>query len=79
MAALVVVIIVVRVHVDVGDVSLIWDQLTQIQRRVMGLRYGLMGEKEHTIEQIENELMLTREEIRREEAEVLKMLRRQTH
>jgi DNA-directed RNA polymerase sigma subunit (sigma70/sigma32) len=47
--------------------------LSHLQQRMFTLRYGLNGEKRHTWTEIEEELMLTRGEVRAEEAEVLKI------
>jgi RNA polymerase primary sigma factor len=49
--------------------------VTPLQRRVMVMRFGLLGESLLTMERVQDELEMTREEIRREEAGALKRIR----
>ena len=50
--------------------------LSHLQQRIFILRYGLNGERRHSLEEIGEELMLTRGEITAEEAEVFKIAMR---
>jgi RNA polymerase primary sigma factor len=49
--------------------------LTEREQLILRLRYGLVGEEEHTLEQIGQSLGLSRERVRQLEARALKKLR----
>jgi RNA polymerase primary sigma factor len=49
--------------------------LTDREREVMRLRYGLGTEREHTLEEIGRRLSITRERVRQLEAKALKKMR----
>ena len=51
------------------------DKLTERERRVIVLRFGLEGERAHTLEEVGQELGVTRERIRQVEANALRKLR----
>lgn len=57
------------------DLSEAMSHLTQRERSILRLRYGLEGETAHTLEQIGQRLNLTRERVRQLEGEALKKLR----
>jgi RNA polymerase primary sigma factor len=49
--------------------------LTDREREVLRLRYGLGTEREHTLEEIGRRLMLTRERVRQIEAKAVAKMR----
>jgi len=51
-------------------------ELTPIQLRVLALRFGALGEKVHSLEQVQRELMITQEDIRIIESEVLRQIKK---
>ena len=53
-------------------------QLTERERTILCLRYGIGMDHEHTLEEISRRLSLSRERIRQIEAEAMKKLRRPT-
>jgi RNA polymerase primary sigma factor len=57
------------------DLSEAMSHLTQRERHILSLRYGLAGESALTLEQIGQRLSLTRERVRQLESEALKKLR----
>ncbi|NTV62892.1 MAG: sigma-70 family RNA polymerase sigma factor [Oscillochloris sp.] len=57
------------------DLSEAMSHLTQRERSILSLRYGLEGESALTLEQIGQRLSLTRERVRQLESEALKKLR----
>jgi RNA polymerase primary sigma factor len=57
------------------DLSEAMSHLTQRERHILSLRYGLVGEVALTLEQIGQRLNLTRERVRQLESEALKKLR----
>jgi RNA polymerase primary sigma factor len=57
------------------DLSEAMSHLTQRERHILSLRYGLVGETALTLEQIGQRLNLTRERVRQLESEALKKLR----
>ncbi len=52
-----------------------WDDLTHLERRLVVLSYGMRGEEVHSIAQIEIELMISEDQIRALERNILKKLR----
>jgi len=58
-----------------ADLSEAMSHLTQRERSILNLRYGLEGESALTLEQIGQRLSLTRERVRQLESEALKKLR----
>jgi RNA polymerase primary sigma factor len=57
------------------DLTSAMAHLSQRERNILRLRYGLEGETAHTLEQIGRRLSLTRERVRQLESEALKKLR----
>jgi RNA polymerase primary sigma factor len=57
------------------DLTSAMAHLSQRERNILRLRYGLEGETAHTLEQIGRRLSLTRERVRQLEGEALKKLR----
>lgn len=57
------------------DLSEAMSHLTQRERHILNMRYGLSGETALTLEQIGQRLNLTRERVRQLESEALKKLR----
>lgn len=57
------------------DLTSAMAHLSQRERNILRLRYGLEGETAHTLEQIGQRLSLTRERVRQLESEALKKLR----
>ena len=51
------------------------DSLTERERAVLEMRYGLNGEKPQTLEEIGSKMNVTRERIRQIEAKALRKLR----
>ena len=51
------------------------DSLTERERAVLEMRYGLNGEKPQTLEKIGSKMNVTRERIRQIEAKALRKLR----
>jgi RNA polymerase primary sigma factor len=58
-----------------SGVGQLMSTLTDRERLILRLRYGLGGEEEHTLEQIGQSLNLSRERVRQLEARALKKLR----
>ena len=57
------------------EVSELLESLTERERQVIRLRYGLEDGKPHTLEEIGNELDVTRERVRQIEARAMEKLR----
>lgn len=57
------------------ELANVLSELDERERRVIMLRYGLIGGRPHTLDQIGGEFGLTRERIRQIEAQVMKNLR----
>ena len=57
------------------EVSELLESLTERERQVIRLRYGLEDGKTHTLEEIGNELDVTRERVRQIEARAMEKLR----
>ena len=55
------------------------DSLTERERRVLSLRFGLVDGYSRTLEEVANEFSVSRERIRQIEAKALRKLRRQDH
>ena len=55
------------------------DKLTDRERRVLELRFGLEDGKDHTLEEVSDQFDVTRERIRQIEAKALRKLRHPTH
>jgi DNA-directed RNA polymerase sigma subunit (sigma70/sigma32) len=53
--------------------------VTPLQRRILTLRFGLSGERVHSLEETRAELELSYERLRQEEAEAFALIRRSTH
>ncbi len=62
-----------------ADLELILDRLPWRERRVLELRYGLSDEDPRTLQQIGQEVGVTRERVRQIEAKTLAMLQRSSH
>jgi RNA polymerase primary sigma factor len=67
---------------DAGARAVLRDQVAEVlsslsprERRVLDLRYGLESGKQHTLDEIGNELGVTRERIRQIETKALRKLR----
>jgi RNA polymerase nonessential primary-like sigma factor len=61
----------------VHDSVALWlNQLTEKQREVVSRRFGLLGHDSSTLEEVGNEIGLTRERVRQIQVEALKRLRR---
>ena len=58
-----------------GQVESVLSSLTERERRVLDLRYGLEGGQQHTLDEIGSRLGVTRERIRQIEAKALRKLR----
>jgi RNA polymerase sigma factor, sigma-70 family len=60
--------------------QIITDALTSVlndrEKKIMKLRFGMDGEKEHTLEEVGQEFQVTRERIRQIEVKALKKLKR---
>jgi RNA polymerase primary sigma factor len=54
------------------------ENLTQREREVLELRFGLLDGKDHTLEEVSNYFSVTRERIRQIEAKALRKLRHPT-
>jgi RNA polymerase primary sigma factor len=64
---------------EIKDViNKILSTLTKRERKVIQLRFGLIDNKEHTLEEISDKLNVTRERIRQIEAKALRKLRHPT-
>lgn len=57
------------------EVSELLSKLTDRERQVIGLRYGLEDGKTHTLEEIGGMLNVTRERVRQIEARAMEKLR----
>ena len=57
------------------EVSELLEALNERERQVIRLRYGLEDGKPHTLEEIGNELDVTRERVRQIEARAMEKLR----
>jgi RNA polymerase primary sigma factor len=58
-----------------GEVERAMAPLTDREKEVMRLRYGLGTDREHTLEEIGRRLMLTRERVRQIEAKAVAKMR----
>jgi len=58
------------------EVSELLDSLSDRERQVIRLRYGLEDGKTHTLEEIGNTLNVTRERVRQIEARAMEKLRK---
>jgi RNA polymerase nonessential primary-like sigma factor len=62
---------------DMNDTVALWlDQLNEKQREVVARRFGLRGYESSTLEEVGQEIGLTRERVRQIQVEALKRLRR---
>ena len=61
---------------DRERISGLLDYMTERERRILDLRFGLQDEKQHTLAQIAKKLKVSRERIRQIENIALKKLRR---
>ena len=61
---------------DKERISGLLDHMTERERRILDLRFGLQDEKQHTLAQIAKKLKVSRERIRQIENIALKKLRR---
>lgn len=63
-------------HVGLKDhLEDVLDTLTDRENQVLRLRFGMLGERIHTLEEIGDEFGVTRERIRQIEAQVLRKRR----
>jgi RNA polymerase primary sigma factor len=61
------------------QVQSVLGALTERERQVLELRFGLIDGKDHTLEEVSNYFNVTRERIRQIEAKALRKLRHPTH
>ena len=57
------------------DIRSVLDKLNEREQKVLRMRFGLDDGKEHTLEEVGQELHVTRERIRQIEAKALRKLR----
>ena len=62
----------VRLH---REVEAPWDRLSERERRVLFLRFGLEDGRSHTLEEVGRELGVTAKSVRRIEARALRQFR----
>jgi len=62
-----------------GQVQSALGALSERERQVLELRFGLLDGKDHTLEEVSNYFNVTRERIRQIEAKALRKLRHPTH
>ena len=55
------------------------ESLTEREREVLRLRYGLGGDREHTLEEVGRRLSITRERVRQIQAAALAKMRASRH
>jgi RNA polymerase sigma factor (sigma-70 family) len=56
----------------------VWKQLTESERKILRMRFGLEEGRSHSLDEVAQELGVTREHIRQVEAKALRALRRGT-
>ena len=61
-----------------SEIEHVLDTLTPRERRVLQLRFGLLDDNQHTLEEIAKRIGVTRERIRQIEAKALRKLRHPT-
>ncbi|MFN8532496.1 MAG: sigma-70 family RNA polymerase sigma factor [Dehalococcoidia bacterium] len=62
-----------------NEVTAMLDQLSERERRIVQLRFGLHDDRSRTLEEVAREVGLTRERIRQIEGQALSKLRQQRH
>ena len=60
---------------EADDIRSVLDKLNEREQKVLRMRFGLDDGKEHTLEEVGQELHVTRERIRQIEAKALRKLR----